>query len=261
MSNIHYHRVPLDEEPSPKSRRVRPDSDTDDEVISYNRSKSHSHWAWLAHAVLLSVSMTFFAISFCLRSGNHSGHRPLPDAAPVLPVIEYETKQAGLGPAWRDSPYAGRSREAEEAWRSLTQAGDVFLTEAAAYKLGVSPNTATSRHPETGEQGYRAGVEVFYQLRCLNLLRQEARGVGGTETNVDIDYCVELLRETLMCHSDAGIFAVGNTAEHMSQVTPGGRLEFEGARTCRSFEAAKKWSDEHGVKTGQDNAESSMGSK
>jgi hypothetical protein len=30
----------------------------------------------------------------------------------------------------------------------------------------------------------------------------------------------------------------------------GTRLEFEGSRTCRSFEAVKKWSDEHSVRWG-----------
>ena len=62
----------------------------------------------------------------------------------------------------------------------------MFLTKATALKLGVSPSMATSKHPETGEQGYEAGVEVFYQLRCLNLLRQEARGVGSIEATADI---------------------------------------------------------------------------
>lgn len=121
MSNIQYHRVPLDEERSSKSRQVRRDPNTDYEATSNNRSKSHNHWAWLAHAVLLSISMAFFAASFCLRSGDHTGHRSLLGTMPVLSVVEYETKQNGLGPAWRDSSYAGQNREVEEAWRSLTQ--------------------------------------------------------------------------------------------------------------------------------------------
>lgn len=53
-------------------------------------------------------------------------------------------------------------------------------------KLGMSPNMVTSKHPDTGGQGYRAGVEVFYQLRCLDLLRQKARGIGNTEADANI---------------------------------------------------------------------------
>ncbi|KAK3296224.1 uncharacterized protein B0H64DRAFT_165656 [Chaetomium fimeti] len=248
MSNIQYHSVPLDEERKSKTRQVRRDSHPDYESASNTRTKSHSHWAWLAHAVLLSISMTFFALSFCLRSRNHTGHESSLNTTLVSPTFRYETKRVGLGPAWKDSSYAGQSGEAEEAWRSLTHTGDVFLTEAEALKLGVSPHMVTSKHPETGKQGYKAGVEVFYQLRCLNLLRQEARGTGNTEANADIDYCVELLRETLMCHSDAGIFPVRNTFEGIGQGTASGRLEFEGSRTCRSFETVKKWSDEHAVR-------------
>lgn len=27
-------------------------------------------------------------------------------------------------------------------------------------------------HPDTGEEGYRVGMEVFHHLHCLNLLRR-----------------------------------------------------------------------------------------
>ena len=29
-----------------------------------------------------------------------------------------------------------------------------------------------AKHPKTGAEGYRVGLEVFHQLHCLNLLRQ-----------------------------------------------------------------------------------------
>lgn len=29
------------------------------------------HWQWFAHLILLSLSMTFFALSFCIKSAKH----------------------------------------------------------------------------------------------------------------------------------------------------------------------------------------------
>jgi hypothetical protein len=50
--------------------------------------------------------------------------------------------------------------------------GDIMITEEERKQLGLSPDSLKIQHPKTGEWGYRAGVEVFHQLHCLNLLRQ-----------------------------------------------------------------------------------------
>lgn len=39
-------------------------------------------------------------------------------------------------------------------------------------RLGLPQNSLKVKDPATGKQGYRAAVEVFHQLHCLNLLRQ-----------------------------------------------------------------------------------------
>ena len=47
-----------------------------------------------------------------------------------------------------------------------------MITEQERMQLGLSPDSLPIQDPRTGEWGYRAGVEVFHQLHCLNLLRQ-----------------------------------------------------------------------------------------
>lgn len=47
-----------------------------------------------------------------------------------------------------------------------------MITEEERVKLGFSPKSLKIQHPATGQWGYRAGVEVFHQLHCLNLIRQ-----------------------------------------------------------------------------------------
>ena len=50
--------------------------------------------------------------------------------------------------------------------------GDIMITEEERKQLGLSIDSLPIQNPRTGEWGYRAGVEVFHQLHCLNLLRQ-----------------------------------------------------------------------------------------
>jgi hypothetical protein len=46
------------------------------------------------------------------------------------------------------------------------------ITLEEVNKLGLSPNSLRITDPKTGKVGYRAAIEVFHQLHCLNLLRQ-----------------------------------------------------------------------------------------
>jgi hypothetical protein len=290
MPDVQYQSIPLVEEYKPKGRQKSYLHLLCQEAESTRTlNRSHSHWAWLAHAVLLSVSITLFTLSYCLRSGSHtgSGHGPLVHPGPSAPVIDYETKKAGLDPGWRASPYVGQGTEVDNAWSALTEgrqqppisprprssltsptAGDIFITEDEAESLGLSPHSEKNQHPETGEWGYKAGVEVFHQLRCLDLLRQAAYRNTHYPMDVDADlgmwrwpqlgsgvslltcnsgYCVELLREALMCHSDAGIFTARDAPGQGGGGIMGERLEFNGSKMCRSFEALKRWSDAHSV--------------
>ncbi len=66
-----YHSIPLDEEQSHELREKRVwTSKLDRDALT----TAVSEWAWLVHAILLSISMTLFALSFC-RTGT-STHAP-----------------------------------------------------------------------------------------------------------------------------------------------------------------------------------------
>lgn len=47
-----------------------------------------------------------------------------------------------------------------------------MISEAELDRLGLPRNSLKVTDPKTGKEGYRAAVEVFHQLHCLNLLRQ-----------------------------------------------------------------------------------------
>lgn len=47
-----------------------------------------------------------------------------------------------------------------------------MISQAELDRLGLPPQSLTIKDPRTGAKGYRAAVEVFHQLHCLNLIRQ-----------------------------------------------------------------------------------------
>lgn len=47
-----------------------------------------------------------------------------------------------------------------------------MISEKELDDLGLPRNSLKITHPKTGEVGYRAALEVFHQLHCLNLVRQ-----------------------------------------------------------------------------------------
>jgi hypothetical protein len=44
------------------------------------------------------------------------------------------------------------------------------------------------KHPKTGVEGYRVGLEVFHQLHCINLLRRATYKEYYTELGTDGDF-------------------------------------------------------------------------
>jgi hypothetical protein len=123
MPDVQYHSIPLDEEHKPETRPEAYPYLYHEAESTKTLDKSYTHWAWLGHAVLLSLSITLLALPYCLSSGGHisNGCGPLLQTAPSAPVVEYETKKAGLGPEWRNSPYVGHGAEVDSAWNVLTR--------------------------------------------------------------------------------------------------------------------------------------------
>ncbi|KAH6624520.1 hypothetical protein B0J18DRAFT_465731 [Chaetomium sp. MPI-SDFR-AT-0129] len=187
---------------------------------------------------------------FCMKLADHANGSSALDTALASLPIGLETKAAGLGQSWQESPYVGPGSEVDAAWDELTHANRVFVTEDEVSVLGAAHLGIKTQDPTTEVWGYTAGVEVFYQLRCLDLLRREAHGSGRMKGDTEIDYCVEQLREALMCHSDDVLIPTTKGAADESG-GEGSRplVGVEGNRQCRSFEGLKRWTHEHSVES------------
>lgn len=96
----------------------------------------------------------------------------LTEAAPVAPIVKYETVRYNLTPLV-EGPFVGYGADVDKAWDSIANdMGDQMISEQELNRLGLPKNSLKVKDPKTGKEGYRAAVEVFHQLHCLNLLRQ-----------------------------------------------------------------------------------------
>ncbi|EHA54043.1 hypothetical protein MCOR27_006993 [Pyricularia oryzae] len=256
MSKV-YHSVPSDEE--------RSSVDAEKSMLTFRRErgsvaglleKARAHWAWIGHAVLLSTSLTLFTLSLCRRgpqltdrtvTENYSSY------SPVAPIVKYETVRYNLTPIV-EGPYVGFGEEVDKAWERITlDMGDTWMTEEEVKRLGLPLDSLKLKHPKTGKEGYRAAVEVFHQLHCLNLIRQaiykdyykDLKGdVGEAESPEDltghVDHCIETLRMNLMCQSDIGMFTFRLYPEY-GYADDDYWPDFSTLHTCRNFEDIRQW--------------------
>lgn len=98
------------------------------------------HWQWFAHLILLSLSMTFFALSFCIKSAKHpiptDGRLPetycmsdtklaifhdanTENLAPALGAIKYEIQHFDLPPV-PEGPFVGKGDDVDAMWDYIT---------------------------------------------------------------------------------------------------------------------------------------------
>lgn len=148
MSKV-YRAVPGDEEQSRSSSDTIYEKDAvavrfrDDKFERDFRTRAldflRKNWVWIAHTALLSTSLILFTLSFCQRTARITdlqvtqqyssycmAHPPKPsypsllltDAAPVAPIVKYETTRFNLTPMV-EGPYVGYGPEVDKAWDAI----------------------------------------------------------------------------------------------------------------------------------------------
>ncbi|KAK2055277.1 hypothetical protein LY76DRAFT_194757 [Colletotrichum caudatum] len=221
------------------------------------------YWPWAAHAALLMTSIALFAASFSLRYGNTQDDdtyftKKYSSYSPAAGIVKYHTERYNLTPIMDWSPFVGAGYEIDRAWDHITNnIGDQMISHAELEQLGLDPKSIKITNPITGEEGYRAGLEVFHQLHCLNLLRMATYpdyysnpAVGGDvatdpeDLRGHIDHCIEALRLNLMCQSDIGVFTF---KMYPDLPVEGHWPDFSTLHTCRNFNDIRDWALTHSV--------------
>ncbi|OAQ63373.1 hypothetical protein VFPPC_09228 [Pochonia chlamydosporia 170] len=134
-------------------------------------------------------------------------------------AIEYEHVMF-QGALDHKSIYKGTpNKDMDEAWTFLTHKNNSIVTGDVLDRIGKSRSAV--KYTEDQEPGgmYFVGIEVFHQLHCLNLVRQFTyrdyynRAENKPEAFTDsegilrkhVDHCIDMLRQAIICHGDAGI--------------------------------------------------------
>lgn len=215
-----YQSVPLDEEQQTSEketllwrveRRIFPRN-------IFKDSKIPQSSLWICHGVLLSISLALFALSYCMRYGRLSDESYTRQfspyckllsivikytilfmsntfLAPAASVVRYETVRYDITPVQKMSEYIGYGPEVDAAWDHITyDVGDQMITREELDRLGLNPGSLKIKDPKTGKEGYRVGIQVFHQLHCLNLLRQDSYKDWYSHHGGDIEVEPEDLR-------------------------------------------------------------------
>ncbi|KAJ4296818.1 hypothetical protein N0V90_006866 [Kalmusia sp. IMI 367209] len=225
------------------------------------RNASTSHWALIVQAVMLSASITFFALGVCMRSTKQADAIPM-TFSPLNEAIEYQIKHFDLPPI-PGGPFVGKGADVDAMWEWATDGiPDTMVTRDEMVKMNMDPEGALQvTDPATGKRGYRVAIEVFHQLHCLNLLRQAnwkahyAKLGGDTSAEPEdlhghLDHCIDALRQFVMCQSDTNVFPF-RFPFNDGDPWP----DYSSPRMCRNYEKVRQWAVDHGVAQGVDEPE------
>ncbi|KAF4954829.1 hypothetical protein FSARC_12005 [Fusarium sarcochroum] len=185
--------------------------------------------------------------------------RLLTSTAPAESVANFQTVRYNITPSLELTDFVGYGPEVDKAWNHITyDVGDQMISRIELDRLGLDATSLTVKDPKTGHVGYRVGIQVFHQLHCLNLLRQETYKEYYSHMGGDIDvepedlrghlnHCIEMLRTALMCQSDTGVFAF-----KYYEGFDGHWPDFSTLHTCRNFNAIREWAFQHAVAFGDE---------
>lgn len=153
---------------------------------------------------------------------------------------------------WRGSP---DSKETEKAWGSFETVRPIALTKAQVLAMGKDPAMVSKFNDDywhLGDDAYVGALDLFHQVHCLNVLREEAFGDWGRAGEkrptwddihwVHLRHCTDMLMQNLLCHADAG-FLTYNWVEHESHPFPDMSVQ----KQCRDWRQLVDYRDEHGV--------------
>ncbi|KAL9584052.1 MAG: hypothetical protein Q9212_002351 [Teloschistes hypoglaucus] len=125
------------------------------------------------------------------------------------------------------------------------------LSEEEYLRLGHPLDENVVRLDENQGGGIFAGLEVYHQMHCLNLIRQYTypeyyrnRSVTFTDPpellRTHVDHCIEMLRQKLTCDADVGVITHNWVAQ---RETPW--PNFNTLHQCRNWDAVVEWSEKH----------------
>ncbi|KAL6832776.1 tat pathway signal sequence [Trichoderma camerunense] len=215
---------------------------------------TRSKLSWLLYATVTVTSLlTGIVIGYNSRRGTVEKGLTFADTShlQLYNGINFEThEQRFNGSLFKRSAYSGPpTPEMDQTWGRFTEAGSsmlVKITEEDARASTSYPLKTAVHLNETQNIGYMASLGFFHQIHCLNMLRKFIYLDYYKETQPDwytqpylqghADHCVDMLRESIMCHGDTTLI-VYHWINGYADPVP----DFSTMHTCRDPEAILDW--------------------
>lgn len=161
--------------PSDSSRASEESEELLDHTVLYHRrtfrERLDSKWLWLTHAFLLMISCSLFILSITNRPSTLQHVRQYSAWSPADTSIQYKKTKYNI--TTDGNRFVGSGPEVDRAWREISyDMGDQWISKSDIARLEMPETSLKVNNPETGEEGYRVGIEVFHHLHCINLLRR-----------------------------------------------------------------------------------------
>ncbi|OLN87595.1 hypothetical protein CCHL11_10099 [Colletotrichum chlorophyti] len=219
------------------------------------------------------LGCTLFGASLWLHlhpkiSTDQECARKLSFPSPVHEVLEYEDVQFDNA-FWKPSPYKGKpTPDLEAKWKDLWYYGSFDLPDMYLPALNKSADgIGGNGWARTKSGNLLAGLEVFHNLHCLNLMRQYAHrdeydysddpAFHGSDELVraHVDHCIEALRIRLMCSAGKPNVQICYSFQGIDStidVTPflhttgskGIQPDFDSQHRCPKFDRIIEWAKE-----------------
>ncbi|KAI4248949.1 MAG: hypothetical protein LQ352_005799 [Teloschistes flavicans] len=232
-------------------------SSIDVRYIEPPKRKMSTYLPWITHILYLTI---IFSIStfFILRSKSISAMectRRENTWSPALPAVLPYRSVFFNGTLDYPSPWRGTpSPSLDAAWETIVrmESMEAFsISEEEYLKLGHPLDENVVRLDENQGGGIFAGLEVYHQMHCLNLIRQYTypeyyrnRSVTFTDPpellRTHVDHCIEMLRQKLTCDADVGVITHTWVAQ---RETPW--PNFNTLHRCRNWDGVVEWSEKH----------------
>ncbi|KAG2744072.1 hypothetical protein P692DRAFT_20744630 [Suillus brevipes Sb2] len=231
------------------------DDDLDDTkflgISPPSKSRFLHLWPWLSHGVLVSITLVFFTLWARAPSIDDVVlFSPANEAVESIGIVKFN------GTIGTTSIYSGTpSPELDAAWENIAVDGSrpVRMTLDQLLKTGEKPSPAMAIYPEEYGGGYMATIEAIHMLHCTDMLRRASWGDHYKAADYAIhdspeayrthlDHCIEMLRQDIMCRSDATMLTY-DWVEGLQNPVP----DFNILHRCRNFEKILDWVDKHRV--------------
>ncbi|KAJ6789905.1 hypothetical protein PWT90_03419 [Aphanocladium album] len=213
----------------------------------YERTKRNGRLKTILHSIAI-VSYSIVTVLLAIWTVKLRGMKCECDKgavySPANVAVQYQKQTIDHEVFDGQSNFRGMPRpEVDEAWENLLQYNDLRVQKEDLEKANI---TSVPLNDEQG--GYFVSLDVYHTLHCVNHVRKSYYGDYYHNPNPieqqrkHFDHCIDLLRQTLMCHGDVSL--------HPYEWIDGYRFPWPTERTehqCRNWDKLVAWSKEHSI--------------